>query len=225
MDAPRRLTAACGLDPAGRKPIETAMMIPRPQTDRRRPPRALVCASALLMTEGNTATEHMVYDLSAGGVRLCGLPRAQVGDEVRVRFQFPRAQACAWGRLLRRGWANGSPDFAIEFFNVSADAEDAIHDAVVDALSQLNCRSLLLVQREGGWPACFDWLEAVSPICATAITSLGAVQCLEEHPIEMGILSTAGRGVRDFEWSEAHPEISWRTIDDAGRLHPLTCLH
>ena len=202
--------------------IETAMMIPRPQTDRRSAPRGLVWASALVMTEENTATEQMVYDLSTGGVRLCGLPRAQVGDAVRVRLQLPRARVSAWGRVLRRGWTNGSPDFAIEFFNVSADAEDAIHDAVVDALSQPNCRSLLLVQREREWPACFDWLEAVSPICATTITSLGVVQCLEEHPIEMGILSPAGgRGVRDFWWSEAHPEVSWRTIDDAGRLHPV----
>ena len=202
--------------------METAMMIPRPQTDRRSAPRGLVCASTLVMTEENTATEHMVYDLSTGGVRLCGLPRAQVGDEVRVRLQLPWARVRARGRLLRRGWSNGSPDFAIEFFNLSAGAEDAIHDAVVDALSRPNCRSLLLVQREGERPACFDWLEAVSPICATAITSLGAVQCLEEYPIEMGILSPAGgRGVRDFWWSEAHPEVSWRTIDDAGRLHPV----
>ena len=200
--------------------METAS-IPIPQTHLRSAPRALVCASALVMTEGNTATEHMVYDLSTGGVRLCGLPRAQVGDEVRVRFQLPRARVRAWGRLLRCGWTNGWPDFAIEFFNVSADTEDAIHDAVVDALSQPNCRSLLLVQREKERPACFDWLKAVSPICATTITSLGVVQCLEEHPIEMGILSPAGRGVRDFWWSEAHPVISWRTIDDAGRLHPV----
>ena len=202
--------------------METAL-IPIPQTHLRRVPRALVCASALVMTEGNTATEHMVYDLSTGGVRLCGLPRAQVGDEVRVRFQLPRARVRAGGRLLRRGWTNGWPDFAIEFFNVSADAEDAIHDAVVDALSQPDCRSLLLLQREGKgeWPACFDWLEAVSPICATAITSLEAVLCLEEHPIEMGILGPTGRGVRDFEWSETHPEVSWRTIDDAGRLYPV----
>lgn len=151
------------------------MMIPLLETDRRSTPRGLVCASALVVTEKKTATEHIVYDLSTGGARLCGLPGAQVGDEVRVRLQLPWARVRARGRLLRQGWSNGSPDFAIEFFDVSADAEDAIHDAVVDALAQPNSPSLLLVQREGEWPTCFDWLDAVSPICVNAITSLGAV--------------------------------------------------
>ena len=195
------------------------MMIPLPETDRRSTPRGLVCASALVMTDKHTATEHIVYDLSTGGARLCGLPGAQVGDEVRVRLQLPWARVRARGRLLRQGWSSGSPDFAIKFFDVSADAEDAILDAVVDALAQPNSPSLLLVQREGEWPTCFDWLDAVSPICVNAITSLGAVRYLEDHPIEMGILSPARGGVEDYWWSESHPGISWRTIDNAGRLH------
>ena len=196
---------------------------PNLHLDRRREPRALVCARVFVMANGE-ATEHMTYDLSVGGVRLCGLPRAQVGDEVSVLLQLPWARVRAQGRLLRRGSIDGRPDFAIQFVDLEANDEDAIQDAMVDALSHPERRSLLLLQREEGFnsPACFAWLNPVSAISATAATSLEGVRCLEKHPIDMGILSSAGYAVQDSEWSEEHPEVSWRSIDYAGRLHPVT---
>ena len=204
--------------------METAS-IPIPRTDCRRAPRALVCASAVVTTEDKPATEHMVYDLSTGGVRLCGLPRAQIGDEVTVRLRLPRGSAPARGHLLRVASMSGRPDFAIEFFDVSADTEDAIHDAVVEALSHPERRSVLLLQdaqqewwRGRHWPG-WGWLDPMLPICATAITLLEAVQCLEEHRLDVGIVDSVDHGTRDSELIGLYPEVSWRTIDDGGRLH------
>ena len=200
----------------------TTALIPIPQTEYRRTPRALVCASALVMTEGKPATEQMVYDLSTGGVRLCGLPHARIGDEVRVRLQLPREWVGARGHLLRVGSAE-KPDFAIEFADLSAGAEDAIHDAVVEALAHPNRRSLLLVQGERnpywiGW----NWLDPVSPICATATTPLEAVERLEEHRCDVGIVGSGDRRTQDLEWIEMYPEVYWRALDNAGCLHPVS---
>ncbi len=190
--------------------------------NRYRDPRALVCATALVLANGR-ASEHMTYDLSAGGVRLCGVPHAQVGDEVWVRLELARGRVRARGRLLRLGSADAQPDFAIQFVDLAARDEDSIQDAVLEALSNPDRRSILLVQREEepGWTPCFDWLAPVSPICATAITELGVVQCLQEHRIEIGILGVGGDWARDSERNAAHSAVSWRMIDYGCRHHPV----
>ncbi len=202
--------------------METAL-IPIPQTDCRSVSRALVCASAVVLTDGKPATEHMVYDLSTGGVRLCGLPRAQVGDEVWVSLQLPRDRVCARGCLLRVGSSAERPEFAIEFIEPSARAESAIHDAVVEALSHPDRRSLLLVQSEQNpyWWSGWEWLDPVAPICANAMTPLAAVEYLEEHRFDVGIVGSGGRGTPDWEWFEMYPEVCWRSINHVGRLRPV----
>ena len=134
----------------------------------------------------------MVYDLSTGGVRLCGLPRARVGDEVGVRLQLPRDRVYTRGYLLRVGSSAESPDFAIEFFRLSAKAEDAIHDAVIEALSHPEHRSLLLVGEQNPYGPEWEWLDPVSPICATATTPLEAVQCLEKRTTSTSASSALG---------------------------------
>jgi hypothetical protein len=202
--------------------METTMIIPFPQVDYRNVPRALICARTVVIAEGKPATEHMVYDLSTGGARLCGLPHAQVGDEVTVGLQLPQDLVCARGQLLRVGSSGERPDFAVEFFQLSESAEDAIHDAVVEALSRPGRRSLLLVQSERNpyWSG-REWLDPVSPICATATTTLEAVQCLEEHHCDVGIIGSGDHEARGSEWIEIFPEVSWRTLDDHGRLRYL----
>ena len=191
-------------------------------SDMRADPRALIGASALVMT-GGKATEHVTYDLSAGGVRLCGLPVAQVGEQVRVLLQLPRGRGRvrAEGRLLRLGTTDGCPDFAIQFVHLAARAEDAIHNAVADALSRSNRRSILLLKGRdqphwSGW----DWLGPMMPICTTATTLPGAAECLGREAVEIGILSPEDRRAPTSDWIESYPKISWRSIDSAGRLHP-----
>ncbi len=143
--------------------------------NRHRDPRALVCATALVLANGQ-ASEHMTYDLSAGGVRLCGVPHAQVGDEVWVQLELARGRVRARGRLLRLGSADAQPDFAIEFVDLAARDEDAIQDAVLEALSDSDRRSILLAQREEepGWTPCFDSMPG-SAVASTQIP--GSMSC------------------------------------------------
>lgn len=199
----------------------TTALIPIPQTDQRRSPRALVCASAVIMTEGKPATEQLVYDLSTEGVRLCGLPRAAVGDKVRVRLQLPQESIGARGRVVRIASSVNQFEFAIDFYDLSASAEDNIHDAVVDALGHPDRRSLLLLRWKLHRPACFDWLDPVSPLCVTATTPLQAVQDLEEQRFNIGIFGCGDCGTQDTEWIGMYPEVCWRSIDRAGCLHPI----
>jgi hypothetical protein len=119
------------------------------------------------------------------------------------------------------GSSQEQPDYAIEFLDLSARAEDAIHDAVVEALSDPERRSLLLVQSEHDPdPAGLDWLDPVLPMCATASTPVEAVECLEQHRCDVGIIGSRVRGTQHLEWMEMYPEVCWRIIDRTGRLYP-----
>ena len=123
---------------------------------------------------------------------------------------------------MRVGETAGRPDFAIRFVGLSADAEDAIHDAVVEALSHPDRRSVLLLQSEQDpiRPGGGHWLEPVLDICATATAPIVAAQCIEEHAIEMGILDASRWPPQAPEWINFYPEIFWRAIDGVGRLRP-----
>ena len=195
---------------------------PNLHLDRRRDPRALVSASVLVRAN-EKVSEHITYDLSVGGIRLCGLPCAQVGDKVKVRLQLPRTLVRARGRLMRCGSTDGRPDFAIQFVDLEASDEDAIHEAVVEVLSQPERRSLLLMQSEQNpyWWSGWEWLDPVAPICANAMTPLAAVEYLEEHRFDVGIVGSGGRGTPDWEWFEMYPEVCWRSINHVGRLRPV----
>jgi hypothetical protein len=164
----------------------------------------------------------MTCDLSAGGVRLCGRPLAQIGDEVGVLLRLPERSIRAVGRVLRMGRTRGRPDFAIEFADLEPHDEDAIHDAVVEALAAPEYRSVLIFQGEhdSRWPG-WEWLRPLFPICALATTPLEAMQCLQEYAIEIAIVDTSGPAPRAADWNEAIPGLPWRTIDGAGRLRGL----
>ena len=181
----------------------------------RRTPRALVCARALVMTERGPSSEHMTHDLSAGGVRLCGLPYVQVGDDVTVRLFLPRGSCNALARVLRVDSTLAKPQVAIEFLELSPRAEDVIHDSVVDALSHPKRRSVLLLGEEDRGPVGGDWFLPIWPICSRAPTPVAALQGLKEHSIEVGILS---QEARSCPWSEVVPSVVWRTVGLSGRL-------
>jgi hypothetical protein len=162
----------------------------------------------------------MTYDLSAGGVRLCGQPLARIGDEVEVSLRLPETCIHTRGRVLRLGLTDGRPDFAISFADLSPDDEDAIHNLVLESLSAPGYRSVLLFQSQHDphWPG-WDWLRPLLSICTLATTPLEVVQCLHEYHIGLAILDSAGPAPRAADWNQALPELTWRTIDRAGRLH------
>ncbi len=198
-------------------------MLARKTPDDPRDPRGLVRASALVVADGRTATQHLVYDLSVTGVRLCGLPGAEIGDAVEISLSLPQLRVHVFGRLRRVGTTAGRPDFAIEFDRLPASSEDIIHDAVLHALLHEEQRPSVLLFREesdehlAGW----GWLGPIFPICALATQPSLAVECLESHPIELGILSAGERRTCLPDWAAAYPEIRWQSLDESGCLHPL----
>ncbi len=77
----------------------------------------------------------------------------RVGDEVRVLLQLPRGRGRvgASGRPLSPGETDGWPGFV--------RAEGAIRNAVAEALSEPDRRSILLLEeRRPGWFGC-GWLR------------------------------------------------------------------
>ena len=85
-------------------------MLARKNPDDHPAPRGLVRASALVVADGRTATHHLVYDLSVSGVRLCGLPGAEIGDAVEISLSLPRVRIHVFGRLRRVGTTAGRPE-------------------------------------------------------------------------------------------------------------------
>ena len=189
--------------------------------ESRRASRALVPATALVMTEGRPATQHLTYDLSTGGVRLCGVPQAQPGDDVQLLLDLPSGRRLpASGRLLRRDLTDGQPDFAIEFSRLPAHAEDVVQNEVLKALAHKDRPRLLLFgsECEEEWPG-FDWLKPILSSCAPATTLPTALKYLEQLRIEIGLFSKADRrSPQSYDWREMYPGIIWRTIDAQGRL-------
>ena len=208
--------------------METAFA-PEPDSDNpslerniRRSPRVLISATAMVSPDGRATTEHMTYDFSTGGVRLCGLPSAQEGDRLNVLLQLPRGRVHVLGRLLRLEWTAERPDFAVEFLNLSSRAEDAIQDAMVEALFSPGLRSVLLVETDEERPVSGDgWLAPISPICAVANTYLEAAQSLTDHSIRVGILGRATNESSAPAWSDEDSNILWRTIDEEGCLYRI----
>ncbi len=199
-------------------------LIPSPKLDRRSQPRAIVCATALIMPGDRCPTEHMIYDLSVGGARLCGIPHAEVGARMRVALCLPRATVRASARLLRASTTEQGPAFAIEFCKLRPRAEDAIQDAALHALSGAAERPVLLLQGDEGnaWDG-WKWLDPLSPICLVATNVPDAFEYLDRYRIEFGLVSDQ-HCMRPpiARWPWGFPEVSWRTIDQAGRLRRVT---
>ena len=192
-------------------------------SEDRSAPRGLVHASALVIADGRPTTHHMVYDLSVRGIRLCGLPGAELGNAVEVVLCLPRERATASGRLVRAVSTGDRSDFAVAFDRISASSEDDIHDAVLEALSHdERDRSVLLFRDERHFPPPdWAWLRPILPMCAMATLASLAVEHLETHPIEFGILSAAEKRPCLPHWAEAYPEIRWQSVDERGCLTAL----
>jgi hypothetical protein len=198
------------------------------ERDRRVSPRAPLCTRALVVAEdGVSATEHITYDLSASGVRLCGLPRAHVGGQVGLLLCLAEEWVRATGELVRLDAHEENPQFAVRFTDMAAQAEDAIQDAVLRALATPQRHSVLLVRprHSEGWPG-WRWLEPVASACAVALTPLDAVVKMNVERIALGIVDPLRCcAIRPSAWRTSFPMVLWRTLDRAGRLGPVSTLH
>lgn len=191
--------------------------------DLRTETRAPICAFAWLKSPGRAPSQHLSFDLSPGGIRLCGLPNASLGEEVEILLQLHRQRLRLPGCLQRIGSHDGKPDFALRFVEPTARARSVIEEVVRDVASPKAGPSLLLFDDTGparwaGW----DWLDHLRDRCARAESGLEAVELLESQPFEMGLVRRTRADCALPAWAEAYPELTWATIDAAGRLHPVS---
>jgi len=193
---------------------------PTDGVDRRRSPRAPFCVPALVIGEAGVA-EHLTYDLSVGGVRLCGLPRAAVGEGVELLLPLgPRERLHATGRLVRVD-AGSRLQFAVAFDPLERRAADAIQAAVLRHLEAGPGRRVLLYREaDARTETGMGWLAPVLSQCSIATSPLEAIGYLELEPIELAIFDWFDHAFRARRMPEAFPEIAWRAIDEVGRLHP-----
>lgn len=115
--------------------------------DRRSSYRVPVSAAAAVRTSSGFVSTYSVDDLSLGGALLRGSPVISMGQSVRVVIRCVGSPLVSVvGRVVRHsGLRRERPRWAIRFWEISAEAEDAIHDLSVAALER--APSVLLVDR------------------------------------------------------------------------------
>ena len=97
--------------------------------------RAPICVRALVAPRQNEATEHLTFDLSVAGIRLCGHPQVDVGDVAQVWLYFSQNMiARASGQILRLSETDGRPECAIRFDSVPDDSRQFIQKRADAAL-------------------------------------------------------------------------------------------
>jgi len=106
--------------------------------ERRTHRRIDVAATAIVLKHGVDSGRYLVQNLSAAGALLTGGDTVEVGDSLLVRIEMTgRTPVVVGARVVRS--AKAAPDMtalAVEFKHSSPDTEDAIHEAVLDALEE-----------------------------------------------------------------------------------------
>lgn len=193
------------------------------EQDRRQTPRFSVCARVELLLSRHMS-EHIVYDLSLGGMRLCGVPDASVGDRVCALVHLPSAPVVLSGSVLRAHERASPRSFAVQFDEISSEAECAIETAFAETRARQGEPSMLSVETPVCRSYAQDWLAPLGSACARASSALNVNDCLARYRIEVGVLREACTDIPDWEWNVIYPEQMWRTMDQQGRLHvPQEC--
>jgi hypothetical protein len=104
--------------------------------ERRAHSRAELPATAVLLRGGVDAGRYIVQNLSAAGALLTGDADVDVGSPVELRLEIgSRGPVIVKGRVIRRAKTiSNLVALAISFRHRSPDTEDAIQQAVLDAL-------------------------------------------------------------------------------------------
>lgn len=186
-------------------------------------PRAVVGATALVASGSpETATNHFVYDLSTSGASLCGRPDLPVGGSVDAILELPNDRVHVSGTLSQCVSACGRPGFELHFDRLFGNAEDKIRDSIEEALARPSYqRSVLLFRDRRDYHESdhWSWLDPILSICEeTALPSEGC-EILENQPIRLGIVEAGRRQTRLPLWASCYPRVTWRSVDDSGRLH------
>jgi hypothetical protein len=104
--------------------------------ERRAHSRAELPAAAVLLRVGVDAGRYVVQNLSAAGALLTGDADVAVGSPLELRLEIGgRAPVVVKGRVIRRARTIANlVALAVSFRHRSPDTEDAIQQAVLDAL-------------------------------------------------------------------------------------------
>lgn len=125
----------------------------RPQRDRRSNHRVDLDGRAVLFQRGDHVGQYTLENISAGGALISGTCDARPGHLVHLLIDLaPGVETMSLTGSIRRvreqGNENGSEDsngrrvgLAISFPVLSADQEDAIHDAVLRALVRRDAKT------------------------------------------------------------------------------------
>ena len=108
--------------------------------ERRHHPRIDVGINALVHSREGRAHRYVVEDLSVGGGLLRGAPPLAVGQVIRVCLRQGQDDSLVVEALTVRQIAEDGavPAMAIAFRNLTANQEDEIQDAILNALEALN---------------------------------------------------------------------------------------
>ncbi|MEM7138229.1 MAG: PilZ domain-containing protein [Myxococcota bacterium] len=118
----------------------------RIQREPRVPERVDLKGRALVLSRGDVVGQYAMADLSAGGVRISGERDLRPGHLVHVLIDLaaggePMSLTGSVHRVRNGRTPAEGGSFALHFPALSADQEDAIHDAVLLALLRRNDRA------------------------------------------------------------------------------------
>lgn len=181
--------------------------------------RAPICVRALAAPRQREPTEHLTFDLSVAGVRLCGHPRAEIGDEAQVWLYFsqnliPRAT----GHVLRVCETDARPECVIRFDSVPDDSRQLIQKRADAALSGNASRSVLLFEAAHDAGEGRRWLNSLRSRCHVVQQIGKLAESLVTYRIETAVVGSDYHEML-AEWAAAYPHVSWRSIDAQGQLH------
>jgi CheY-like chemotaxis protein len=114
--------------------------------ERRQHLRATLATNVVLTRNRERVGSFGIINLSAGGILAAGEPQVRVGERLEaVLHVSPEAEVRAEAVLTRTSRTRRGATFALSFTRISADAEDAIQDAVLAALEETAGASVLIV--------------------------------------------------------------------------------
>jgi CheY-like chemotaxis protein len=197
----------------------------RNNEERRRNPRRGVVATAAIFSADKLHGTYRVRDLSAGGARLGGAIELPVGSEVSLLLQVRgRAPFTLSARVLRREGRGSARSFSVAFVALSAEDEDAIHEALIEVLERESARdsaTVLVLYGDGeGRDTLERELEGLGLAAVAVSTPLEALDYLERADtriatvlVDLSLGASQGLDLLEFV-EEHHPRVRRIIIAD-----------
>jgi hypothetical protein len=177
----------------------------RAGTEKRRALRAPVHGHAVLHGD-RSAAAGVIYNLSLNGALVRVREALAGGDSLEVELRLPNAKRYRIpSHTVRVDRLDDGPRMALGFDRVSADAEDAIEDAVVMALTATRARRVMIV----------DAIEERRIDVAEAMGARGLTPLTPRTPLEViDLLGDADRQIDVCAVSARFADLAGRDVTD-----------